>query len=151
MKAIILKSTEWEAGLLGIVCSKLSEEYNRPTCLFSQSDDILTGSCRSVNGVNVHSLMCSMSDILDKFGGHTMAAGVTLNDKYFDEFCSKFNDYVDKNLIKEEFNADMPVLYGGSVKPSNSKEILALNEVDGVLIGGASLKAEDYIAIAQSR
>ena len=45
----------------------------------------------------------------------------------------------------------MPVLYGGSVKPQNSKEILALDEVDGVLIGGASLKAEDYIAIAQSR
>lgn len=103
MKAIILKSTEWEAGLLGIVCSKLCDEYNRPTCLFSQNGDILTGSCRSVNGVNVHSLMCSMSDILDKFGGHTMAAGVTLNDKYFDEFCKKFNDYVDKNLIKEEF------------------------------------------------
>lgn len=62
----------------------------------------------------------------------------------------KVHTYI-KNLIKEEFNADMPVLYGGSVKPSNSKEILALNEVDGVLIGGASLKAEDYIAIAQSR
>ena len=62
----------------------------------------------------------------------------------------KVHTYI-KNLIKEEFNADIPVLYGGSVKPSNSKEILALNEVDGVLIGGASLKAEDYIAIAQSR
>ncbi len=62
----------------------------------------------------------------------------------------KVHTYI-KNLIKEEFNADMPVLYGGSVKPSNSKEILALSEVDGVLIGGASLKPEDYIAIAQSR
>ena len=103
LKAIILKSTEWEAGLLGIVCSKLSDEYNRPTCLFSQNGDVLTGSCRSVNGVNVHSLMCSMSGILDKFGGHTMAAGVTLNDKHFDEFCTKFSEYVDENLIKEEF------------------------------------------------
>ncbi len=63
---------------------------------------------------------------------------------------TKVHAYI-KNLMKETFNADVPVLYGGSVKPSNSKEILALNEVDGVLIGGASLKAEDYIAIAQSR
>ncbi len=103
MKAIVCKSSEWEAGLLGIVCAKLSEEYNRPTCLFSQTDDVLTGSCRSVNGVNVHTLMCSMSNILDKFGGHTMAAGVTLNVKHYEEFCSKFNQYVDENLIKEEF------------------------------------------------
>ena len=56
-----------------------------------------------------------------------------------------------KSTFKENFGVDMPVLYGGSVKPQNSKEILALEEVDGVLIGGASLKAEDYIAIAQSR
>ncbi|MBE5755291.1 MAG: triose-phosphate isomerase [Clostridiales bacterium] len=56
-----------------------------------------------------------------------------------------------KQTFKENFGVDMLVLYGGSVKPSNSKEILALDEVDGVLIGGASLKAEDYIAIAQSR
>ncbi|MBP3581157.1 MAG: triose-phosphate isomerase, partial [Clostridia bacterium] len=62
----------------------------------------------------------------------------------------KVHSYI-KNLLKEEFDAELPVLYGGSVKPSNSKEILALDEVDGVLIGGASLKAEDYIAIAQSR
>ena len=62
----------------------------------------------------------------------------------------KVHAYV-KDTFKENFNVDMPVLYGGSVKPSNSKEILALDEVDGVLIGGASLKAEDYIAIAQCR
>ena len=103
IKAIVCKSTEWEAGLLGIVCAKLSEEYHRPTCLFSDTDGILTGSCRSVNGVNVHTLMCSMSDILDKFGGHTMAAGLTMKVEHYEEFCEKFNDYIDKNLIKEEF------------------------------------------------
>ncbi|MBO5909950.1 MAG: single-stranded-DNA-specific exonuclease RecJ, partial [Clostridia bacterium] len=103
MKAIVCKSNEWEAGLLGIVCAKLSEEYHRPTCLFSETDGILTGSCRSVNGVNVHTLMCSMSDILEKFGGHTMAAGLTMKLEHYDEFCYKFNEYVDKNLIKDEF------------------------------------------------
>lgn len=103
IKCIVCKSTEWEAGLLGIVCAKLSEEYHRPTCLFSDTDGVLTGSCRSVNGVNVHTLMCSMSDILEKFGGHTMAAGLTMRAEHYDEFCTKFNDYVDKNLIKDEF------------------------------------------------
>ena len=62
----------------------------------------------------------------------------------------KVHAYI-KNLVKESFGVDIPVLYGGSVKPSNSKEILALDEVDGVLIGGASLKPEDYATIALSR
>ncbi len=62
----------------------------------------------------------------------------------------KVHTYI-KNTIKELFGVDLPVLYGGSVKPSNSAEILALDSVDGVLIGGASLKAEDFVAIAQSR
>ena len=56
-----------------------------------------------------------------------------------------------KNLFAEKFNANPPVLYGGSVKPSNSEEILKAQNVDGVLIGGASLKAEDYVAIAKTR
>ncbi len=55
------------------------------------------------------------------------------------------------SLMKDNFGVELPVLYGGSVKPQNSKEILALDCVGGVLIGGASLKAEDFIAIAKSR
>lgn len=56
-----------------------------------------------------------------------------------------------KSVVKEYFGAVVPVLYGGSVKPSNSKEILALPEVDGVLVGGASLKASDFASIILSR
>ena len=63
---------------------------------------------------------------------------------------SKVHAYI-KSVIEENYHVQMPVLYGGSVKPSNSKDILALGEVDGVLIGGASLKPEDYVAIAMSR
>lgn len=63
---------------------------------------------------------------------------------------SKVHGFI-KNLVKETFKTDIRVLYGGSVKSSNSAEILALNEVDGVLIGGASLKAEEYVAIANNR
>ncbi|MBQ8451975.1 MAG: triose-phosphate isomerase [Clostridia bacterium] len=63
---------------------------------------------------------------------------------------AKVHAYI-KTVLNEEFNVDLPILYGGSVKPSNSGEILALADVGGVLIGGASLKAEDFIAIAKSR
>lgn len=103
LKSIIMSSPDWEMGIVGIVAARISEEYNRPTCIFCQIGDKLTGSCRSVNGVNVHSLMCSMSDILEKFGGHTMAAGVTLSVSHYDEFCTRFNKYVAENLQKTEF------------------------------------------------
>lgn len=56
-----------------------------------------------------------------------------------------------KTVLKEKFNADLPILYGGSVKPENSAEILALEDVGGVLIGGACLKAESFANIAKSR
>lgn len=103
MKAIIMSSPNWEQGIVGIVAARISEEYNRPTCILCQIGDKLTGSCRSVNGVNVHSLMCSMSDILEKFGGHTMAAGVTLSVKHYDEFYKRFNEFVANTLQKIEF------------------------------------------------
>ncbi|MBQ8431197.1 MAG: hypothetical protein IJX26_04605 [Clostridia bacterium] len=103
MKSIIASSPNWEMGIVGIVAARISEEYNRPTCIFCQTGDKLTGSCRSVNGVNVHTLMCSMSDILEKFGGHTMAAGVTLKVNHYDEFCERFNKFVEENLQKVEF------------------------------------------------
>ena len=103
LKSIVMSSPNWEMGIVGIVAARISEEYNRPTCIFCQIGDKLTGSCRSVNGVNVHSLMCSMSDILEKFGGHTMAAGVTLSVQHYDEFCDRFNKYVEENIQKTEF------------------------------------------------
>ncbi len=62
----------------------------------------------------------------------------------------KVHTYI-KEILKEKFGVDVPVLYGGSVNSKNSAEILALNEVDGVLIGGASLDAEEFIRIAKSR
>jgi len=103
MKSIIMSSPNWEQGIVGIVAARISEEYNRPTCVLCQIGDKLTGSCRSVNGVNIHTLMCSMSDILEKFGGHSMAAGVTLSVDHYDEFCTRFNQYVKENLNKTEF------------------------------------------------
>ena len=103
MKSIIMSSPKWEQGIVGIVAARISEEYNRPTCVLCQQGDKLTGSCRSVNGVNIHTLMCSMSDILEKFGGHSMAAGVTLSVDHYDEFCLRFNQYVKETLNKTEF------------------------------------------------
>lgn len=103
ISAIVCSSAEWDSGILGIVSARIAEEYHRPTFLFSQVGTELVGSCRSVNGVNVHTLLSSMSHLLTKFGGHPMAAGLTLKVEYYDEFIKLTNKYVEQNLNKSDF------------------------------------------------
>ncbi len=103
INAIVMSSPEWDSGILGIVAARIADEYHRPTFLFSQVEDELTGSCRSVNGVNVHTLLSSMSHLLTKFGGHPMAAGLTFKVEKFDEFVRLTNEYVAENLNKADF------------------------------------------------
>lgn len=103
VNAIVMSSPDWDSGILGIVSARIAEEYHRPTFLFSQVGDELTGSCRSVNGVNVHTLLSSESEILTKFGGHPMAAGLTIKVDNFDIFVKRTNQYVEENLNKSDF------------------------------------------------
>lgn len=103
INAIIMSSPEWDSGILGIVSARIAEEYHRPAFLFSQVGDELTGSCRSVNGVNVHTLLSNESHLLTKFGGHPMAAGLTLKVENYDEFCKLTEIYVEQNLNKTDF------------------------------------------------
>lgn len=103
LNAIVMSSAEWDSGILGIVSARIAEEFHRPTFLFSQVKDELVGSCRSVNGVNVHTLLSSMPELLTKFGGHPMAAGLTLKVENYDEFVRLTNLYVAQNLDKSAF------------------------------------------------
>ena len=103
ISAIVLSSAEWDSGILGIVSARIAEEFHRPTFLFSQVGDELIGSCRSVNGVNVHTLLSDMANLLTKFGGHPMAAGLTLKVENFDKSVELTNLYVEKNLNKADF------------------------------------------------
>lgn len=103
LNSIIMSSNEWDSGILGIVSARIADEYHRPTFLFSQVGDELVGSCRSVNGVNVHSLLSDMAHLLTKFGGHPMAAGLTIKVENYDEFVRLTNIYVGDKLNKTDF------------------------------------------------
>ena len=106
--AIILKSENWDSGILGIVCSRLLDIYNRPVILLSQSGDTLKGSARSIDDVNIHQVLSSVHDILDVFGGHKVAAGLTLNAKHFDEFRNRVNSFMFENISSRAF---VPIEY----------------------------------------
>lgn len=108
MPAIILWKDNWDHGVLGIECSKLLEEFNRPVFLFTKEGDCLKGSARSINDINIHNILTSVSDILEVFGGHTMAAGLTLKLENFDEFVTRVNSYIYENI---NFKAFEPIEY----------------------------------------
>ncbi len=92
---------DWHKGVIGIVASRLIENYYRPTVVFTESKGMLAGSARSVKGFDVYNALDSCSDILEQFGGHMYAAGMTLPIDRFQEFKTKFEEVV-KATIKPE-------------------------------------------------
>lgn len=91
---IVLYNEEWESGVLGIICSKLVEKYNKPVCLLSVVDGEYKGSCRSIPGVNIFDALTSVSDLLIRFGGHNQAGGLSIEKKNLKEFRNRINEYV---------------------------------------------------------
>lgn len=90
---LIEKDANWHQGTIGIVASRLCEKYNRPCILLSEDGDYLKGSCRSIEGLNIYNLLSEAVSDICKFGGHEMAAGVTVAADNYDIF--------KKNLLKQ--------------------------------------------------
>ena len=106
--SIILYSNQWDSGILGIVCSRLVENFNRPTFLFSEENGILHGSARSIQDVNVHEILSNMKDILETFGGHKMAAGMCLKKEHFSKFKQNVNNFIISKVSNKAF---LPIMY----------------------------------------
>lgn len=107
-RSIILSSPNWDAGILGIVCARLVEVYNRPAFLFSESEGILKGSARSLNDINIHEILSSTQDILESFGGHKMAAGLRLKKEHLPVFIDKVNQFIFTKVSSKAFT---PIYY----------------------------------------
>lgn len=107
-RVICLASKAWDKGVLGIVCSRLVDKYHKPVFLFAQEGDKLSGSGRSIDDINIHELLSSLKDILDTFGGHSMAAGLSLQRKNYELFVQKINAFALQNVNDEVF---IPIEY----------------------------------------
>jgi single-stranded-DNA-specific exonuclease RecJ len=88
----VLSSRNWHIGVIGIVASKLVEKYYRPVILFVSGEDIYRGSARSIPGFNIFKALSGCSELLQKFGGHELAAGLSLKPEDIEEFEEKIND-----------------------------------------------------------
>lgn len=91
---VVLANEKWHSGLLGIVASKIAEEFHKPTILFTEVDGNFRGSGRSVDGINLFEALSSMSELFITFGGHSQACGLTIKKQNIDEFRNRFNEYL---------------------------------------------------------
>src|SRR5690606_27695667 len=97
---VLFKDT-WHKGVIGIVAARCVEKYYRPTVILTESNDKLTGSARSVQGFDLYRAICECGDLLEKFGGHKYAAGLTLDKGNLLAFQQRFEEVVASNITPE--------------------------------------------------
>jgi len=106
---IVLSNPQWHRGVIGIVASKIVDEYYRPTLLFTDEGDLLKGSGRSIDGFDLYKALSGLSDLLTQFGGHEYAAGITLESKNFEAFCDRFEELASKKLDTKDMASKIEV------------------------------------------
>ncbi len=100
-KSTIVYNPSWHKGVVGIVASRLVEAYYRPTIVLTNSNGFVTGSARSIPGFDLYEAIEQCSDLLENFGGHTYAAGLTLKEENLQEFMQRFEAQVKDKITKK--------------------------------------------------
>ncbi len=101
--AIIIADSTYNHSVLGIVASKLVEKYYRPAIVLAEQEGMLTGSARSIPGIDIHKALSCCSDLYERFGGHAQAAGLTLKAEHYGEFVRRINAYLMDNSTTVDY------------------------------------------------
>jgi single-stranded-DNA-specific exonuclease len=101
-RTTVLYNPHWKKGVIGIVASRLIETYYRPTVILTESNGFATGSARSVQGYDLYQAIEACSDLLESFGGHMFAAGLTLKKENIRPFMERFEQYVNSTITDEQ-------------------------------------------------
>lgn len=97
-KSIVIYNKDWHKGIIGIVASRLTEIYYKPSVVMTLVNGLATGSSRSVQGFDVYKAVESARDLLENFGGHTYAVGLSMKEENIEEFTRRFEKYVSENI-----------------------------------------------------
>ncbi|MDR2970670.1 MAG: single-stranded-DNA-specific exonuclease RecJ [Bacteroidales bacterium] len=109
-KSIVLYNPKWNKGIIGIVASRLVEEFYKPVIVITDSpDNLITGSARSIKEFNIYNGIDHCSDLLEHFGGHKFAAGLSLKKENLETFAEKFEQYVCQNINDDDFIPEIEV------------------------------------------
>ena len=108
-KSTVLFNNEWHKGVVGIVASRLTEKYYRPTVVLTEADGIASGSARSVKDFDVYNAIEACSDLLEQFGGHKYAAGLTMKVENVEAFKLKFEEVVSNTILEEMLTPEIEI------------------------------------------
>ena len=112
-KSTVLFDATWHKGVIGIVASRCIEHFHRPTIILTRSNDKAAGSARSVPGFDVYEAIEACADLLEQFGGHTFAAGMTMPEANIDAFRQRFEEVVSRTIREEDLtplvDIDLPL------------------------------------------
>ena len=120
--AIVLYDDNWKTGLVGIVAAKLAEEYNVPTILFTRSGELYHGSARSIDGINIYEVIKECESLLSGFGGHSQAAGVTVEEDNITAFANKLSEVIKSKIDLDAFDKSVEV--DGEINGELSRKFL---------------------------
>lgn len=109
LRSVALYDENWHQGVIGIVASRLTEIYYRPAVVLCKSGDVATGSARSVPGFDVYKAIEHCRDLLDSFGGHTYAAGLSMQVENIPKFFARFEEYVTSHILPEQTHSTIEI------------------------------------------
>lgn len=119
-KTTVVYHESWNKGVIGIVASRLTEKYYRPTVVLTLSNGLLTGSARSVPGYDLYEALLSCADLLEQFGGHKFAAGLTIKPENIHSFAERFEAYVTATITPDQLSPEIGI-----------DTCIELNQIDG--------------------
>ena len=108
-KSIVIYNKDWHKGIIGIVASRLTELYYKPAVVLTLTNGLATGSSRSVQGFDVYKAIDSARDLLENFGGHTYAVGLSLKEENIPEFAKRFEKYVANNIQPNQLRPQLDI------------------------------------------
>ena len=108
-KSIVIYNKDWHKGIIGIVASRLTELYYKPSVVLTLSNGLATGSSRSVQGFDIYSAVESSRDILENFGGHTYAVGLSMKEENIPEFTRRFEKYVAEHILPTQLTPQLDI------------------------------------------
>jgi single-stranded-DNA-specific exonuclease len=109
LRSLVVYNSSWHKGVVGIVASRLTELYYRPAVVLTLSDGYVTGSARSVAGFDIYKAIESCRDLLENFGGHTYAVGLTMRPENVPAFKDRFEKYVEEHIREEQTEASIDI------------------------------------------
>lgn len=125
-RALVLKKENWNVGVVGIVASRLTESYHVPAIVFSEAEGVLTGSGRSIQGVNLFKALTAVKERFLRYGGHEMAAGVTMEEGAFEPFRAELNAYLVENYDASAFQPSYTFEERGNLIDFSMENVKAL-------------------------